>query len=219
MQLTEKLFESSKAIWENYLEQPFVKELGEGTLDLEKFRYYMIQDYRYLLQYAKVFALGVVKSNDEALMRRFAAMVNDTLDGEMKIHKAYMARLGITNEEVMNTPSHFINSAYTSYMLDEAFRGDVLEVITAVLSCAWSYQFIAAHLNEIPGAAEHPTFGEWVQGYTSEEYCRATQDIIDVVNELGEKLSAEDEAHIIEIFVNCSIHEKHFWDMAYSMGK
>ena len=34
MQLTEKLFESSKAIWENYLEQPFVKELGEGTLDL-----------------------------------------------------------------------------------------------------------------------------------------------------------------------------------------
>ncbi|MEE0230570.1 MAG: thiaminase II, partial [Peptococcaceae bacterium] len=109
MQLTEKLFESSKAIWENYLEQPFVKELGEGTLDLEKFRYYMIQDYRYLLQYAKVFALGVVKSNNEALMRRFAAMVNDTLDGEMKIHKAYMARLGITNEEVINTPSHFIN--------------------------------------------------------------------------------------------------------------
>ena len=92
-------------------------------------------------------------------------------------------------------------------------------VVAAVLSCAWSYQFIAAHLNEIPGAAEHPTFGEWVQGYTSEEYCRATQDIIDVVNELGEKLSAEYEAHIIEIFVNCSIHEKHFWDMAYSMGK
>ena len=128
-----------------------MKELGEGTLDLEKFRYYMIQDYRYLLQYAKVFALGVVKSRDEALMRRFAKMVNDTLDGEMKIHKAYMARLGITEEEVMNTPSHFINSAYTSYMLDEAFRGGVLEVITAVLSCAWSYQYIAAHLNEIPG--------------------------------------------------------------------
>ena len=218
MQFTDKLFESSKDIWAGYLQQPFVKELGEGTLDLEKFRYYMIQDYRYLLQYAKVFALGVVKSRDEALMRRFAKMVNDTLDGEMKIHKAYMARLGITEEEVMNTPSHFINSAYTSYMLDEAFRGGVLEVITAVLSCAWSYQYIAAHLNEIPGAAAHPTFGEWVQGYTSEEYCNGTQDIIDVVNELGDHLSTEDEAHIIEIFVNCSIHEKHFWDMAYNMG-
>ena len=219
MQFTDHLFAAAEDIWEGYLEQPFVKELGNGTLAEDKFRYYMVQDYRYLLQYAKVFALGVVKSKDEDLMRRFAAMVNDTLDGEMRIHKAYMARLGITNDEIVSTPSHFINSAYTSYMLDEAFRGGAMEIITAVLSCAWSYQFIGERLNQIPGAAEHPIFGEWIQGYTSNDYCRATQDIIDVVNELGAALSPEEAVHITEIFVNCSIHEKHFWDMAYRMGK
>ena len=72
----------------------FVKELGEGTLREDRFRFYMVQDYRYLLQYAKVFAMGVVKTEDEALMTRFSYMVHDTLDGEMNIHKAYMSRLG-----------------------------------------------------------------------------------------------------------------------------
>lgn len=217
MQLTERLFESVKDIWAGYLEQPFVKELGNGTLDEKKFRFYMVQDYRYLLQYAKVFALGVVKSDDEVMMHRFAAMVNDTLDGEMKIHKAYMSRLGITNEEISSTPSSLVNSAYTSYMLDEAFRGGAMEIIIAVLSCAWSYAYIGEQLNKIPGAAEHPLFGEWVQGYVSEEYRRSTQDIMDVVNELGENISAEEEKKITEIFVKCSRYEKRFWDMAYSM--
>ena len=217
MKLTDRLFEAVKDIWEGYLEQPFVKELGNGTLDKDKFRFYMVQDYRYLLQYAKVFALGVVKSDAEELMLRFAAMVNDTLDGEMNIHKAYMSRLGITSEEIAATPSSLINSSYTSYMLDEAFKGGTLEIITAVLSCAWSYEYIGVRLNKIPGAAEHPLYGEWVEGYASEEYHRATQEIIDVVNELGEGISPETEKHITEIFVNCSRHEKNFWDMAYSM--
>ena len=70
---------------------------------MERFRFYMIQDYRYLLQYAKVFALGIVKAEEEELQRLFAGMVHDTLDGEMKVHKAYMARLGITEEEVART--------------------------------------------------------------------------------------------------------------------
>ena len=104
MKLTERLYKSVEDIWMGYLEQPFVKELAEGTLDVEKFRFYMIQDYRYLLQYAKVFAFGVIKTEDPELMRRFAGMVHDVLDGEMNVHKTYMARLGITEEEVANTP-------------------------------------------------------------------------------------------------------------------
>ena len=111
MRLTERLYKSVEDIWMGYLEQPFVKELAEGTLDVEKFRFYMIQDYRYLLQYAKVFAFGVIKTEDPELMRRFAGMVHDVLDGEMNVHKTYMARLGITEEEVANTPSALTNQS------------------------------------------------------------------------------------------------------------
>ena len=123
MSLTDRLYAVAKPIWDGYLEQPFVKELGEGTLREDRFRFYMVQDYRYLLQYAKVFAMGVVKTEDEALMTRFSYMVHDTLDGEMNIHKAYMSRLGITEQEVATTKSTLTNQSYTSYMLDEAYKG------------------------------------------------------------------------------------------------
>ena len=37
MLFTDYLYESSKEIWDKYLEHPFLKEIGEGTLDKEKF--------------------------------------------------------------------------------------------------------------------------------------------------------------------------------------
>ena len=217
MNLTDRLYEAAKPIWDGYLNQPFVKELGEGTLSQDRFRFYMVQDYRYLLQYAKVFAMGVVKTEEERLMTRFSYMVHDTLDGEMKVHKAYMARLGITEEEVAKTKTSLTNQSYTSYMLDEAHKGGVLEILVAVLSCAWSYQMIGEHHKTIPGALEHPLFGEWIYGYSSKEYCDTTQEIIDLVNELGKDVTPEREEHLKEIFVNCSRYEQQFWDMAYDM--
>ena len=151
MSLTDRLYAVAKPIWEGYLEQPFVKELGEGTLREDRFRFYMVQDYRYLLQYAKVFAMGVVKTEDEALMTRFSDMVHDTLDGEMNIHKAYMSRLGITEQEVATMKSTLTNQSYTSYMLDEAYKGGPLEILVAVLSCAWSYQMIGSIISMYRG--------------------------------------------------------------------
>ena len=175
MKLTERLYKSVEDIWMGYLEQPFVKELAEGTLDVEKFRFYMIQDYRYLLQYAKVFAFGVIKTEDPELMRRFA------------------------------------------YMLDVANKGGPLEILMAVLACAWSYQVIGEHHVKVPGAVEHPLYGEWVQGYSSKEYADSTKEIIDCVDALGENITPEQEAYLTDIFVKCSRYEKLFWDMAYAM--
>ena len=48
MKFSEVLFSEVKKIWDGYLEHPFVKGIGEGTLDKEKFKNYLIQDYLYL---------------------------------------------------------------------------------------------------------------------------------------------------------------------------
>ena len=44
MKLSKILYESVEEIWKSYLEHPFVKQLGEGTLSPDLFRFYMIQD-------------------------------------------------------------------------------------------------------------------------------------------------------------------------------
>ena len=94
-----RLHDAAASIWEACLKHPFVTGIGDGTLAAEKFRHFMLQDYLYLFDYARVFALGVVKAREPELMRTFAANVDAILDGEMKIHHAYMKRLGITEEQ------------------------------------------------------------------------------------------------------------------------
>ena len=216
MKLADILYKTTEQLWNSYLEHPFVSGIADGSLDLDKFRFYMIQDYRYLLEYSKVFALGIVKSPREDVMRSFALMVKETLDGEMEIHKKYMSRLGITAEEVAEAKTALLNQSYTSYMLDVAFKGDALDILVAVLSCAWSYQFIGEHHADVPGALENETFGEWIEGYSCKDYRANTQDIINMVNELGDNISEEKAVYLEEVFMNCSRYEYGFWDMAYN---
>ena len=101
LSVSDRLHAAAAPIWEKCLRHPFVTGIGDGTLDVEKFRFFMLQDYLYLFDYAKVFALGVVKARDPRLMRLFARNVDAVLGGEMNIHRAYMKRLGITEEQVL----------------------------------------------------------------------------------------------------------------------
>lgn len=217
MKLSEQLYSSVKELWDGYYCHPFVAGIGDGTLPMEKFRFYMLQDYLYLYDYAKVFALGVVKARDHSLMRFFSEQVNATLHGEMNIHHTYMERLGITEDEVSHAQMSLANKSYTKYMLEVGYSEGVLELLVSILSCAWSYQKIGEVLSKIPGAMEHEFYGEWIQGYASTDYQKATQEILDMVDQLGAEASTQTVEHLIEIFISCSRYEMMFWDMSYNM--
>ena len=217
MKLTEILYEDVKDIWDGYLKHPFVSGIGDGSLSLERFRFYMLQDYLYLYDYARVYALGIVKSREPEMMQFFSQLVNDTLNGEMDIHRGYMARLGISPEEVAAVKPSIMNTSYTHYMLEVGHNEGILELLVSILSCSWSYQMIGEALNQIPGADDHPFYGDWIKGYVSEEYVACNQSILDTVDRLDEHCSEADIAHLKDIFKTCSRFEAFFWDMAWNM--
>lgn len=217
MTTSARLHEAARSIWDQCLVHPFVTGIGDGTLPVEKFQYFMLQDYLYLFDYARVFALGVVKARDPDLMRTFAANVDAILGGEMKIHRSYMARLGITEEQVFAVKPALDNISYTHYMLAVADAGGPMEIVTAILACSWSYAEIGQALANIPGAAEHPFYGEWIQGYASEDYAATNQALIELMDRLTEGISAEQLDHLTRIFVNCSRYELGFWEMSWEM--
>lgn len=212
-----RLHEAASPVWEACLKHPFVTGIGDGTLAVERFQYFMLQDYLYLFDYARVFALGVVKSRDPELMRTFAANVDTILGGEMKIHRAYMERLGISEEQVFAVKPALDNLSYTNYMLSIANNGGPMEIVAAILACSWSYAEIGQTLAAIPGAAEHPFYGEWIQGYASSEYHATNQALIQLMDELASEASKEQVDYLTDIFVNCSRYELGFWDMAWEM--
>ena len=214
-----RLHDAAASVWEACLRHPFVTGIGDGTLDMEKFRYFMLQDYLYLFDYARVFALGVVKARDPELMRVFAANVDAILGGEMKIHRAYMKRLDITEEQVFSIKPALANLSYTNYMLSVAQTGGPMEIVASILACSWSYAEIGQALAAIPGAAEHPFYGEWIRGYASEEYAATNQALIELMDSLAADAGEEQLAYLTDVFVNCSRYELGFWEMAWTLER
>lgn len=212
-----RLHDAATPVWEACLRHPFVTGIGDGTLDMEKFRYFMLQDYLYLFDYARVFALGVVKARDPELMRVFAANVDAILGGEMKIHRTYMKRLDITEEQVFAVKPALANLSYTNYMLSVAQTGGPMEIVASILACSWSYAEIGQALAAIPGAAEHLFYGEWIRGYASEEYAATNQTLIELMDSLAADAGEEQLAYLTDVFVNCSRYELGFWDMAWDV--
>ena len=217
LSVSARLRQAAAPIWEECLRHPFVTGIGDGTLGVEKFQYFMLQDYLYLFDYARVFALGVVKARDPKLMRTFAENVNAILGGEMNIHRAYMERLGITEDQVFALKPALDNTSYTHYMLAVAESGGPMEIVAAILACSWSYAEIGQALAKRPGAADHPFYGEWVRGYASENYAATNQALMALMDELAKDATGAQFDRLEEIFVNCSRYELGFWDMAWEM--
>lgn len=213
-----RLLEATKDIWEEYYTHPFTTGIGDETLDIEKFKFYMIQDYLYLIDYAKVFALGVAKSDDMKAAQRFAKALDLIYNGEMDIHRGYMKRLGISLEEAENTPVSIDNASYTSYMLRVAYEQGIAEIAVAILSCAVSYEYIARNIvKNNPDSVNNEFYGEWIRGYANDAYAEENRELEELVDRLTIDYTEEQTQNLINIFVACSRYEKMFWDMSWEM--
>lgn len=215
MKFSQRLYDKLQPIWRQNHNHPFVVEMGNGTLDPDKFRFYMVQDYLYLIDYAKLFALGAVKSTDLETMGKFAALFHSTLNEEMALHRSYAAQFGISHEELENAEPSPITLAYTHYMLHAAQNGGLAELVSALLPCMWSYWEIGKELSQIPGAATHELYGEWISMYSSEGFGTLAQWCIELMDQLAEGKPDRELAKLEEIFLNTTRFEYMFWDMAY----
>ena len=220
MKTTERLLAATKDIWAAYNEHPFVLGLQDGTLDRERFKYYIIQDYLYLEEYLKVFAVGIAKAKSPETVGLFSKYVTLLTEGEMDIHRGYMGRFSISREELNSIPRALDNLSYTSYMLRVAYEEGEAEILAAILSCAYSYEIIAKTiLKRNPAAIDHPFYGDWVRGYADPHYSDANVLLLDTLNELTINYDEKHLQHLADVFVACSRYELAFWDLAWNMSK
>lgn len=218
MKFSERLYQELQPIWRKNHAHPFVQGIGDGTLAKEKFRFFMVQDYLYLIDYAKLFALGAVKATDVETMGRFASLLNSTLNVEMSLHLEYAKKFGVTEEEFAKATPSPTTLAYTHYMLHVGQNGTLADLVAAVLPCMWSYWEIGKELNEIPGASENEFYGEWIQMYSSKEFGQLAIWCIDLLDQLTIDLPEKDLKRLEEIFLNTTRFEYMFWDMSYNLA-
>ena len=137
MKTTDKMLEATKELWKSYNEHPFVKGIQDGSLAKDKFKYYIMQDYLYLKEYAKVFAIGVAKAKTLETANLFAKYIA-VMNGELDVHSGYMGKFNVSQEEIDDMKPSLDNLSYTSYMLRVAYEEGEVEILAAILSCAYS---------------------------------------------------------------------------------
>ena len=185
MSFSRGLKSKAAKVWEEGYNHPFVQELGKGTLDKEKFKFYLLQDYQYLLQYAKVFAIAAVKSDTEELMTRFSTIQYSILVNEMDLHRAYMAGFGVTPEEAASVKPSLYNRTYTANLLATGQTDGLAEVLAAVFPCAWTYADYAKRLKEqYADKLEGNFYKTWIENYASDEFSDSFEWFYDALDGL-----------------------------------
>lgn len=215
MKFTEKLHETVESIWAASHQHPFVTGIGDGSLPVEKFRFYLCQDYVYLKDYSKLFALGALKSPKLNLASKFADLLQSTLNVEMELHRAYARKFDLSADELENTDPAPITLAYTKYMLEVAHQGDILDLIAVLLPCMWSYWEIGVHLANTSDLPNGSLYQDWIDMYASEEFGDLSRWLIKTLDELTEGFPASRLQELTDYFVTASRFEYMFWDMAY----
>jgi thiaminase/transcriptional activator TenA len=215
--LSERLRASCAPIWDALPAHPFVRELADGTLPAEKFRFYLEQNLLYLPEYARAIAIGAARASDEAELKSFSAALANIVETEIPQNRAMLEAViaaGAPDRggSLGAAPG---TVAYTSYLIASAFRGGPLEVMAAVLPCAWSYGDIGAGLAD--ASVEHQVYGRWVSFFASSEYGALVDRMKAEMDMMAS--SGADEARLAESFRMGTRLELVFWQMAYDLAQ
>lgn len=215
MSFARSLKDSCAEVWEACYFHPFVQELGQGVLSRDTFMFYLKQDYKYLLEYAKVFAIGVTKAKDETVMKNLSATQKAVLD-EMDGHRAYMRRHGIDLVEAEATRPSLFNKAYTANMINVGFQGDLLELLLTVFPCAWSYHDFATRLKrDYADKLAANFYKSWIESYAGAEFGASFAWFFGAIDGFAQGKSVAELEVLTEIFRNSVEFEYLFWDMSY----
>ena len=200
------------------LAHPFVTGVGDGTLPVDQFKYYVAQDYVYLIDYSRVLAIASARAPKLEDMSWFAGLLDETLNQEMALHRNYCQEFGISNQELEATEPAPATLAYTSFLLKVAHQGSFGELTASLLPCQWGYWEIGEHLLKggLPKSA--PLYAQWIEMYSSSEFAVLAHHIRDMTDRIGAEAGPTELAAMDQAYTNSVRLEHSFWDMALSLG-
>ena len=215
MALSAKLYAHARPIWDAQLVHPFVQGLGDGTLEVERFKRWVLQDYLYLKEFARIFAWAVAKADRLDTMGWYAGVLNLTLNTEMGLHRAYAERFGITPEELEATAMWPTTRAYTDFLVRTSADGDMADLLAALLPCAWGYVHIGQALAKAAPPADQ-RYADWIAQYASPEFADAAEWLRHELDRVSAGASPDKQRRLTELFVLSSRYEWEFWEMCWN---
>lgn len=216
MSFSAHLRKLAEPIWKAQLQHPFVVALGSGTLPERKFRFYILQDARFLSDLARVFAAGAQRAPDSESALRFTKLSEETIVVERSLHESYGQQWKLTAAQMTSVPMAPTNYAYTRHMLAVAGAGSACEIAVVALPCAWIYCVVGQHLlKQGPPKKNHP-YRNWLMLYASPEFAEVQRWMRAKVDLWAKTAGRDERRRMEEAFVISSRYEWMFWEMAWN---
>lgn len=216
--LLEKLRAESAENWERCVGHDFVRGLGNGTLPEECFRYYLAQDYLFLIHFSRAYALSAYKSETLAELKTSINACQAILEVEMGLHVEFCRGWGLSEDEMESTDEQTATMAYTRYVLECGLSGDILDLHVALSPCLLGYAEIGLALSKTK--VEGNPYQPWIDMYAGEEYQRVAANFAKFVEEIVFRRGGLDRLESLNrIFTQSVRLEIAFWEQGLSLQK
>ncbi|PNY28665.1 hydroxymethylpyrimidine/phosphomethylpyrimidine kinase 2, partial [Tolypocladium capitatum] len=201
-------------VWKTFVYHPFVMALGDGTLPLESFKGYIIQDYLYLIHFARANALASYKAKNIDDISRSNKIVQHIMH-ELKLHINYCKSFGISVAGMRATEEKQACTAYTRYILDVGQSDDWLALQMALAPCLLGYGAVAKMLHAHPQTrrGEGNAYWPWIENYVADDFVQAVKLCSQLLEDNMRLQSPSRIEELVKIFIHATKMEIGFWEM------
>ena len=205
MTISQQLWSANQDLAQACLEHPFVQGIGDGTLERQKFAYYVGQDAFFLEAFARAYSIAAAKAPDFSGFTVFHNLVGGVL-AELQLHEGYAAKWGVNLRSVEPGSA---TRRYTDFLLATAWSGDVGLTAAAMSPCLRLYAFLGEQLacNGIP---DHQ-YADWIQTYSSADFAPLAQALEDLVERY-----ASESALVHSTYRYAMLCEREFFQAAWA---
>jgi thiaminase/transcriptional activator TenA len=214
MNWSTKAWQAIESIYANVIEMPFITELTEGSLPLEKFQFYLQQDSRYLDHFGRALSLIGARANDLQDALAFMRFAEGAIVVENALHGSYFEMFGITGTADIEPACHH----YIHFLKSTAALDSVEVAMAAVLPCFWIYKKVGDHIYSNQTSAENP-YRKWIDTYAGEEFGELVNRAIAICDNAAATCTEAQQQKMIDAFVTASRLEFDFWDGAYRLRR
>ncbi|MEM4297405.1 MAG: thiaminase II [Nitrososphaerota archaeon] len=214
---TESLWSSITNIYKAIVNHPFIQGLVDGSLEEEKFKFYVIQDALYLSEYSRALSIAASKAPHDEWAMMFNDHARMAILVERSLHEGFFKEWGLGKEGVYSTPMTPTNLAYTSYLKAVAYSSPFHELLAALLPCYWIYWEVGKEL-EKQGSRKR-LYQRWIDTYSSDEYAGICKAVLDITDEYSRELTEAQRLRMKNHFMTTSKYEYMFWDSAYRLER
>jgi thiaminase (transcriptional activator TenA) len=211
-----RLRRRSDRIWQSIDDHSFLRELHAGTLPMNRFTYFILQDYLYLLDFAQVLCQGGAKAPDLETLEMFARHALGAVEVERSFHASFGSTLGLSRKQLDAVAKGPITQAYIGHLQSVARGGTLGEIVAAILPCYWIYGEIGRRLYK-NRPRKPKIYREWIETYASETYWKLVREQINLVDKLGAAANNGEKKLMTSHFLLSSRYEYLFWDQAYRL--